>query len=116
MGVKQGPAVVHFKAIPANTAMRATRNIGGIRQNDALLTALSPRVSLVIFFYSQKNSASLLGNACSALCFVLFCLSYNSRSCFRGPRYHYGDFPDRIPWDSGLRLKKLAAALPLRPS
>ena len=43
-------------------------------------------------------------------CFVLFCLSCNSRSCLSGLRYHCGDFPERMPWDPGLRLKKLAAS------
>ena len=45
----------------------------------------------------------------------LFCLTTLSLATV-GVRYHCGTFPERIPWDSGLRLKKLGAALPLRPS
>ena len=48
-------------------------------------------------------------------CFILFVLTTLSLASV-GVRYHCGDFPGcMVLWDSGLRLKKLDAALPLRP-
>ena len=49
---------------------------------------------------------------------VLFCLflQLSVLHASVGIRYHCGDFPEcMVLWDSGLRLKQLDAALPLRP-
>ena len=63
----------------------------------------------------EAANASLKVTAEAAMfCFVLFCLSYNSRSCLSGRPL---PLRDRSRCGaSGLRLKKLVAALPLRPS
>ena len=75
---------------------------------------------LVLIFEMLKKAigillkSSLCGKACTPICFVLFCLSYNSRSCLSGRPL---PLRDRSRCGaSGLRLKKLVAALPLRPS
>ena len=58
----------------------------------------------------KADSRSAASPATQACCFVLFVLQLSVLPQLVGVRYHSGDFPERIPWDSELRLKKLVAA------
>ena len=60
------------------------------------------------------QSASLANYGCDCFIFI-FVSSYNSQSCHSGPHYHYRDFPEHIPWDSGLQLKNMLLHCHLGP-
>ena len=56
------------------------------------------------------NSLSVAGAAGWFVC-LFVCLFSALGLVSVGVRYHCGDFPERIPWDSGLRLKLLQCRL-----
>ena len=109
-----GSQIQRIKKAPAPAASAPAPTDPSPTPSPAPMLAPSPTPPSPDDLWLQRHVEARLWQ--QQVSFFLFRLSYNSRSCLSGLRYHCGDFPERIPWDSGLRLKKLVAALPLRPS